>query len=480
MARRGLFAELHHQAQVADKRRRQQQAAAQRAHAAALREAERARRASEQAQQAAGRASAAERARMDKEAARLHVESRMAEVAARNTALAGTLEEIDGLLAATLAVDDYVDLQALMVTVEHPPFTPGNLAVPTPEVPPLVYPPEPVYQEPPPPGGLFGAKKKHEQAVQRARAEFEAARQQWHDHALRMHAEHVAAQQKREQTEAARVMRLAEAKQRYEQECSQRDADAAAHNAELTELINGLAFDVEAAIAQYVDIVLSNSVYPDAFPVTHDGHFDLATRELTLTATVPPPSAMPTVKEYRYVKAKDEITSSTLVDERTEGPLRQRRVPSRGPQPARGVRSRPQRQDPLHRADGRHAGRVAGDGDRGNHSVGRGGRGPAHVRRVRSGQRRPASDSRASGRRPIEGAVRSLAGRHLTRRATARQIACGSTRRRAGRHRHRAGRRHRAGTPTRHGRRHRTAGSFGCPTNSTPIPVRQKRRLAPR
>ncbi len=80
----------------------------------------------------------------------------------------------------------------------------------------------------------------------------------------------------------------------------------------MTELINGLAFDVEAAIAQYVEIVLSNSVYPDVFPVTHNDHFDLATRELTLTATVPPPSAMPTVKEFRYVKAKDGITSSTL------------------------------------------------------------------------------------------------------------------------------------------------------------------------
>ena len=312
MARRGFFAELQHQARVADKRRSQQQAAAQRAHVAALREAERALRAAERAQQAAGRASAAERARMEREAARLHVESRMAEVAAHNTALAGTLEEIDGLLAATLAVDDHVDLQALMITVKHQPFTPGNLAVPTPDVPPLVYPPEPAYQELPPPGGLFGAKKKHEQAVQRARAEFEAARQQWHEHAVRMHAEHVAAQQKREQTEAARVTRLAEAKKRYEQECSKRDADATAHNAELTELINGLAFDVESAIAQYVDIVLSNSVYPEAFPVTHDDHFDLATRELTLTATVPPPSTMPTVKEYRYVKAKDEITSSTL------------------------------------------------------------------------------------------------------------------------------------------------------------------------
>jgi restriction system protein len=58
--------------------------------------------------------------------------------------------------------------------------------------------------------------------------------------------------------------------------------------------------------------VLSNSVYPDAFPVTHEDQFNLATRELSLTVTVPPPSAMPTVKEYRYVKAKDEIAAAAL------------------------------------------------------------------------------------------------------------------------------------------------------------------------
>jgi restriction system protein len=57
---------------------------------------------------------------------------------------------------------------------------------------------------------------------------------------------------------------------------------------------------------------LSNSVYPEVFPVGHDYHFKLDTRELTLTATVPEPSAIPAVKEYKYVKAKDEITSTSL------------------------------------------------------------------------------------------------------------------------------------------------------------------------
>jgi restriction system protein len=310
--RRGFFAELQHQAQLAEKRRRQQQAAAYRARVSAVREAERAQAAAERARQAAARASMAERARLEKEAARMHAESQMAEVASRNASVRSTLNEIDGMLAATLAVDDYVDLESLKITVEHPPFDARGLDTPFPALPPLVYPPEPVYEEPPAPGGLFGAKKKHEQVVQRARAEFEAARQQWHAHATRMHAEYVVALQKREHQEAARLKGLAGAKARYEQECRQREADAKLRNEELAKFINDLAFDVESAIQQYIDIVLSNSVYPDAFPVTHDDQFDLATRELTLAMTVPPPSAMPTVKEYRYVKAKDEITATLL------------------------------------------------------------------------------------------------------------------------------------------------------------------------
>ena len=58
--------------------------------------------------------------------------------------------------------------------------------------------------------------------------------------------------------------------------------------------------------------MLSNSVYPDAFPVEHEHAFDLSTRELTMRVTVPEPSVLPTVKEYRYVKAKDEIVATQL------------------------------------------------------------------------------------------------------------------------------------------------------------------------
>jgi restriction system protein len=210
-------------------------------------------------------------------------------------------------------VDDFVDLEALSVAaVEHPPFEPGELGVPAATLPALVYPPQPVYQEPPAPRGLIGGKKKQQEAVDRARAEYEAASRHWHEHATRMHAEYTAALERREQAEAARVAKLAAARAAYEDECRQREIDPGARNQELAKLINELAFDVESAIQQYVDIVLSNSVYPDLFPVSYEHEFSLASRELTLTLTVPPPSAVPSVREYRYIKAKDEIASTML------------------------------------------------------------------------------------------------------------------------------------------------------------------------
>lgn len=316
MAKRGFFAEMNHQAQLADKGRRQQQVAAFKAREAAQREAERVRKAGERARAAAIRGSEAQRKAAEKEVARLHVESRLAEVDSMNIDLASDLDEIDTLLASTLEIDDFVDLEQLKVgKVDHPAFDPGALAVPAPPLPELVYPPEPVYHEPPAPSGLssaFGGKKKHVEAVERAKAEHAEAAHAWHLDATARHAAYVAALQNRDRAEADRVARLTAAEEAYRQECRDREAEAAARNEEVTKLINELAFDVESAIREYVGIVLSNSVYPDGFPVSHEHSFDLATRELALTAMVPEPAEVPAVKEYKYIKAKDEIVPTML------------------------------------------------------------------------------------------------------------------------------------------------------------------------
>ncbi|HKT02044.1 MAG TPA: hypothetical protein VJT31_21160 [Rugosimonospora sp.] len=316
VARRGFFAELNYQAQQAERRRRQQVAAAARAQAAAQREAERAYKDAQRAAAAAARANAAERAEAQKVAARMHVEARMAEVVAMNADLTGLYEQIDGLLASTLDVDDYVDLESLKIrTVEHPPFEPGQLAMPVPPAPQPVYPPEPMYQEPAAPKGLssaFGGKRRHDEGVAQARAAYEAAHRAWYEHCGRIRSAYAAELERRQRAEQDRVRRLTTAEAAYQEQCRQREADAEARNQELTRFINDLAFDVESAIRDYVGIVLSNSIYPDAFPVAYDHSFDIGSRELTLNVTVPEPHSIPAVKEYRYVKAKDEIVPIAL------------------------------------------------------------------------------------------------------------------------------------------------------------------------
>ncbi|HET7415225.1 MAG TPA: hypothetical protein VFI97_05960 [Arthrobacter sp.] len=315
MARRGFFAELNYQAQQAEKRRRQQEAAAVRSYNAAVREAERAQRAAERARAAAARASEAKRRAAEKEAARLHVEARIAEVEAMNKDLASSCDDIDTLLAWTLDYDDFVDLETLKVTAEHPPFEPGELGETAPLVPDVLYPPQPTYVEPPAPKGLsaaFGGKRRHAEAVEQAKAAYEQAQREWAEAATRQHAVHEEKLAARDKAEADRMVKLAQAEEAYRTECAQREAEAAARNEELTKFISDLAFDIEYAIEDYVGIVLSNSVYPEAFPVEHEHSFDLGTRELTLEVNIPQPSSMPTVREYRYVKAKDEIAHTQL------------------------------------------------------------------------------------------------------------------------------------------------------------------------
>jgi restriction system protein len=315
MARRGFFAELNYQAQQAEKRQRQQQVATVRAHNAAVREADRAAKAAERARLAAQRGNEAERKAAEKEAKRLHIEAREAEVEELNTNLTSTYEEIDRLLKATLEVDDYVDLETLKSAAVHPEFAPGPLGAPI--KPPLT--PHmrnaPVYTEPEPPKGLagaFGGKKKHAAAVEQAQAAHAQAVRNYEAYVAERTAEHDRALEKHAAAEQDRLAKLAKAQERYQAECEQREADAHARNEQLAKFINDLAFDVPSAIGEYVGIVLSNSVYPDSFPVEHEHAFDLSTRELTMNVTVPEPSVLPTVKEYRYVKAKDEIVATQL------------------------------------------------------------------------------------------------------------------------------------------------------------------------
>jgi restriction system protein len=313
--KRGFFAELQHQNQVAARQRQQQATAAHKAQLAAQKKAEAAVKQAQQAATRAQRASTAEQKAAEKEAQRLHLEARQAEVDALNADLASAYEAIDSILATTLAVDDYVDLETLRATAAHPLFQ-SELEKPLLPPPLPAAPAEPIYQAPPGEpsklGGMFGSRKRWEEMDAQARQVHAHAHATWRREMEQLPQVHEQVLASHANAEQQRLANLAAARAQYEAECREREQDAIAANQRLDEMIQGLAYGVETAIQEYVSIVLGNSLYPEVFPVDHEYEFNSSMRELTLTALVPPPDQVPRVKEYKYVRAKDEIVETAL------------------------------------------------------------------------------------------------------------------------------------------------------------------------
>ncbi|MGO1736633.1 MAG: hypothetical protein ACTHZ9_09990 [Leucobacter sp.] len=313
MARRhGVFAEVQRQVKKQARANEQRQRAAAREHQAAVRRAEQARRASERAQATAQRAAEAERRQAQREALAAHVAAKQAEVEAMNAALEEQYEELDSILSATLDVDDFVDLEAFRVKVNHPPFDKEYLRHPVPLPPPIPDPAWPVRAQVQAPTRMFGRKKKLAEAQAAVEAKYAAdyARWQWETNTLGSRRE--AQRQQHAAKEQARKQELARELARYEKECAERDRAARERNADLDEFISALDYRVPEAVQEYVGIVLANSVYPDFFPVDHVAEFDPSAAELSMRVSVPGPEHLPKVKAYRYTKASDAVTSSQL------------------------------------------------------------------------------------------------------------------------------------------------------------------------
>ena len=306
--KRGFFAEIQHQAKLAE----QKQRADARKQETAARKAEQAKRAAIRAQEAAKRAADADKKRMEREAVAAHTTAMQAQVDSMNLKLDEYYEDLDTLLSATLQVDDYVDLESLRSSVQHPPFAHENLRQPTPPPTPIPDPAPPVRKEVPKPTGLFGRKKKFAQAQWLVEAEFADQYSRWQAHVASLPNQRAAQQAEYDAAEARRKKNLATEIARYERECADRELAVQEQNTSLDELITGLGYGTVSAVQDYVGIVLANSVYPETFPVTHDATFDPATAELQLTVNIPDPEFLPTTKAFRYVKASDEITDTQL------------------------------------------------------------------------------------------------------------------------------------------------------------------------
>lgn len=302
--RRGFFAELQHQAKLADQR----QQAALRQQSQAVKRAEATQRSAERAAAAAARASEQDRKRLEREAAQAHAEARQAEAEELSAELHTRFGELDEILSATLDVDDFVDLESLRAVVRHPPFPRDDLRVALPQPAAIPDPPLPVKREPEPVKGLLGRKQKAADALAAAEQQYATDYWAWKAASDELPARRAAQEAAHQAAESARQAALAEALAHYEAESAARAKDVAEQNESLDQLISGLAYGTVDAVQEYVGIVLANSIYPEWFPVSHSATFEPTTAELSLRVLIPGPDAIPAIKSYRYTKATDEVT----------------------------------------------------------------------------------------------------------------------------------------------------------------------------
>jgi restriction system protein len=61
-------------------------------------------------------------------------------------------------------------------------------------------------------------------------------------------------------------------------------------------------------IAEYCDMVLSASTYPDYFPKEFELDYVAETKILIVDYVLPPPDALPTLRDVKYVASRDELT----------------------------------------------------------------------------------------------------------------------------------------------------------------------------
>ena len=272
---------------------------------AALKEDARQTKAREASIQRANIANERDRKAWEKEVAAAHVRSQEAEVELMNAQVNDVFAELEGLLEATIEVDDYIDLKTLVKSEATAPFDRPELEQPAPPPLPPRLPSEPKYKEPPQPKGIFGKKKKLAAAIEIATEDHAAAHEKWERAVANLRDGHKDDVAKHAENEAFRVQALVTEKKRFLSEME-------AHNAQVESFITNLSYGDADAIQEYIALVVENSNYPDHFPVAHDFSFDPGTAELTMQVSIPSPSEFPAVKSYKYVKTGDEIRATDL------------------------------------------------------------------------------------------------------------------------------------------------------------------------
>lgn len=243
---------------------------------------------------------AAQTAKQQKE---MYVAQRKAEAAELTEAAAARIREINGILGATLTVNDAVSIDQLYPTEQYPAFVPP-LA-------PILQPPVPPNREyffrgaPINPGlleRLFGIGKASRMAkLQATENQFQYAWAQFQYEVRNIG-----------QAQAAYEASLQAAHQQWLAGKAAFDAELATKRAQVDNFRQGYSQGDQSAIEAYCSMVLTRSNYGDSFPQEFQLLYAGQSKELVVQYELPAIGVVPEVKEYRYVQSSDKFTEVPL------------------------------------------------------------------------------------------------------------------------------------------------------------------------
>lgn len=234
------------------------------------------------------RAALLSKALLDKNNKLRYLEARSEETADKNTTVDSQIEEIQQILEHTLSVDDTITFDSLHIHEEYTPLTiPQELMNPWPPPNKQQY-----ISRVKAPGFLenaLGLKNRYKREQQAAQAEYEADLKTF------------------EELEKERKGKLDQllaqdnaAKQKFNHNVQQR-------NKEVDDLEKDYQGGDISAVITYNSMVLERSNYPETFPQTFRLAYAPDSKELVIEYELPEVSLIPSVAEYRYIKAKDVI-----------------------------------------------------------------------------------------------------------------------------------------------------------------------------
>jgi restriction system protein len=253
---------------------------------------------------------AKEAQRRDRQATLDKKEACKAEAAERTSDATDNLRALEGLLHATLSVDDTVDWRELEdhrsydIPAPTEPGTPGGPSLSR-------NPEEPARSSP-----AFRAdinlldklfRSRGDRKRAQATAKFERAVQQWEAECARIESENTATVDGHEA--ATRTWEVA----RAQWESSQAENNAAVQKER--DLYQEGAPD---AVEEYCDLVLSRSSYPDGLSLEYEVQYLDDTRTAIVEVQLPAVDDMPTLREVKYIQSREEFDEKYLSEGQTK------------------------------------------------------------------------------------------------------------------------------------------------------------------